>query len=150
MEPTPIGRQPHLAPHPTTSTSLDSLNQDHRDIETHGFNPHAVSTTTSEPPNPFDTTIQQYTPSNITHEIPYQEHVTTPHSYESELPPHIWARMSDKERRHHTTRTRKNKSKKNRSTQNLSSSLLTLGGGWKKWAPDASFLIPILIIILIE
>jgi hypothetical protein len=106
-----LQHQPQTIESTPNEISLDSLNQDHIDTVTHGFNPHAV-TATEQPTNPFGTPIQQHTTSNIMHEAPYQEHVTSPHNYESELPPDIWARMSDKQRRNHTNRTRKKKVKK--------------------------------------
>ena len=104
--------QPQTIKSTSNEASLDSLIQDHIDTVTRGFNPHAGPTVEkqSEPP-----LIQHHSPNNIAHEIPYQEHATTPHNYESELPPDVWARMSDKQRRHHTTRTRQNRNKKTES-----------------------------------
>ena len=120
MTPPQIIPQPHITESITNETTVNYPNQEQTTTRTHGFKHHSLPTTErvtstpthdDPPPKPSDTNTQQSSPaSDIAHETHLQKHITTHHIYESQLPPDVWAKMTDKQRRHHTNRTRKNKS----------------------------------------
>ena len=123
-----ISTPPQIVPQPlitestTNETTFNYLNQEQTTMRTHGFKHHSLPMTelplefpsyepSPQPPYPLNTLTQQSTLNSITHETPYHEHIAASHNYESELPPEVWAHMTDKQRRNFSTRSRKIKNK---------------------------------------